>query len=386
MSYVAERFLHRGAALSLDADALSRYDDLIDLSIGDTDFITDRRIIDAAYRDACAGATRYGFPQGDPELISAVQKAWKEDFGQDIPKNQLVVTASSCLGMALALMAILNPGDEVIVLAPYFAVYKQQIELAGGVCVEVGSKEENDWGLNAEALQKAVTPRTRAIIFNNPTNPTGAAYTRADMELLAKISKENDLLILADEIYTRYLFEGTFTPMRTLDGMEGRTVTLNSFSKNFMMTGWRVGYIIAPSEIVSAIGFINGGMIYTAPSVSQRAAVKALTLRDDIQRIYISQFRDRVYYAADRIQNIPYMTLSRPKGTFYLFPGIRKTGLTSAEFCKAALEKAHVLVSSGAAFGKAGEGYFRIACTADMNALKEAFDRLEKLNFETENA
>lgn len=381
MSYVAKRFQNASAGLSLDADAVRRYADLIDLSIGDTDFITDRRIIDAAYRDACAGATRYGFPKGDPELLTAIQTAWKEDFGQLVPEESLIVTASSCLGMQLALLAILNPGDEVIVLAPYFAVYRQQIELAGGVCVEVGSSEADHWGLNAPALRAAVSPRTRAIIFNNPCNPTGAAYTMNDMRLLAELANEHDLLILADEIYTRYLYEGQFVPLRTLPGMGERTVTLNSFSKNFMMTGWRVGYIIAPAEIIRAINLINGGMIYTSPAPSQRAAIAALRLRASIQEMYITQYRERVFYAADRIERIPYMSLARPKGTFYLFPGIEKTELSSPEFCQFALEKAHVLLSPGSAFGTAGQGHVRIACTVGLDKLKEAFDRLESLSF-----
>lgn len=381
MSYVARRFQHAQAGLSLDTEALSRYTDLIDLSIGDTDFITDRRIIEAAYADALGGATRYGFPQGDPQLIDAIQAAWREDFGQQVPKDEIIVTASSCLGMYLALTAILNPGDEVLVISPYFAVYKQQIEMNGGVCVEVPTYEADGWSLRPETLRAAVTPRTRAIIFNNPANPTGKAYTMEDMRLIAETAQENDLVILADEIYTRYLYQGTFVPMRTLPCMAERTVTLNSFSKNFMMTGWRVGFIVAPKEIVDAIGYANGAMIYTAPSVSQRAAIRALALREDIRETYITRYKNRVFYATERINAIPYMTLVPPMGTFYLFPGIEKTGLSSAEFTKAALETAHVLVSPGSVFGKTGEGHVRIACTANTELLKEAFDRLSALKF-----
>ena len=170
MSYVAKRFQHAQAGLTLDADALSRYTDLIDLSIGDTDFVTDSRIIEAAYRDALGGATRYGFPQGDPELIHAIQTAWREDFGQDVPKDEVIVTASSCLGMYLALTAILDPGDEVLVISPYFALYKQQIEMNGGVCVEVPTYEADGWSLRPEALPSR---RARRPLFSTtpPTRP-----------------------------------------------------------------------------------------------------------------------------------------------------------------------------------------------------------------------
>ena len=170
MSYVAKRFQHVQAGLTLDADALSRYTDLIDLSIGDTDFVTDSRIIEAAYRDALGGATRYGFPQGDPELIYAIQTAWREDFGQDVPKDEVIVTASSCLGMYLALTAILDPGDEALVISPYFALYKQQIEMNGGVCVEVPTYEADGWSLRPEALRAAVTPH-EGHYFQQPRQP-----------------------------------------------------------------------------------------------------------------------------------------------------------------------------------------------------------------------
>ena len=382
MKTVADRFAGVRSSLALDEDALRKYPDLIDLSIGDTDIITDRRIIDAAMEDAHRGYTRYGFPQGDPELIDGIRRAWKEDFDQEIDRDSILVTGSSCLGMGELLLAILNPGDEVIVIGPYFGVYRQQIELATGVCREVVTREEDSWGIDEERLRAAVTNRTRAVIFNNPSNPTGVFYSLADMQTLAKVAKEYDLLVLADEIYTRYVFDGKFIPMRTLPGMEERTVTLNSFSKNFMMTGWRVGYIIAIPEIRRATQMVSSGLIYTAPSVSQRAALHALPLRDELQWTVIARYRQRVMDASDMIEKIPYMTLVRPRGTFYLFPGIRGTGLTSSAFCAKALQEAHVLLSPGDAFGEAGRGYFRIACTAAEEKIHEALVRLSSLSFD----
>ncbi len=219
------------------------------------------------------------------------------------------------------------------------------------------------------------------MIINNPTNPTGRVYDREELATLAKVACEKDLLVVADEIYTRYVFEGEFIPIRTFDGMENRTVTLNSFSKNFMMTGWRVGTLIAPAEIRKAAQNINGCLIYTAPSVSQRAAIEAIRLRENIQDLYISLYKERVLYAAERIKKIPFFSLAEPHGTFYLFPGIEKTGLSSTQFCAAALEKTHILFSPGTAFGISGENHVRIACTASMEKLKIAFDRLEKANF-----
>ena len=376
--FIAKRFRSIDAGLSLDTEALARYNDVIDLSIGDTDFITDDAIIDAAFHDAKAGYTHYGNPMGDPELIHAVCAAWQEDFRQPLTPDHVLITASSCLGMALVMMAILDPGDEVIVFSPYFSLYRNQIELAGGVCVEVPTYAEESWAVDEARLRAAITPKTKAIIFNNPCNPTGMGYER---KTLGRVAEEHDLLIAADEIYTTYLYEGEFIPIRTLPGLAKRVITLNSFSKNFLMTGWRVGAIIAEPELLRAMNDVNNCLIYTAPSISQRAAIKALSIREDIRKNYVSAYRDRIFYAADRIEKIPYLSLVRPKGTFYLFPGIEKTGLSDTEFCKALLERAHIMVSPGGVFGSTGAHCFRIACTVGLDHLKEAFDRMEKLSF-----
>lgn len=380
-NYVAKRFQSAASGLTLDTAALAKYSDVIDLSIGDTDFITDEAIIDAAFRDAKRGHTHYGDPHGDRELIDAVCTAWQEDFSQPLAPDHVLITASSCLGMALVMMAILDPGDEVIVFSPYFPMYRSQIELPGGVCVDVPTYAEEGYAIDETRLRAAITPKTKAIIFNNPTNPTGMAYGRETLELLARVAQEYDLLVAADEIYTTYLFEGSYVPLRTLPDMAERTITLNSFSKNFMMTGWRVGTAIAEPEILAAMHTINGALIYSAPSISQRAAIAALHMRSAVREAYISAYRDRIFYSIERLQNIPYLTLTPPKGTFYLFPGVEKTGLSAPEFCKELLSRAHVLATPGDAFGQTGRNHFRIACTVDIAQLKEAYDRMESLTF-----
>lgn len=379
--HIAKRFWKESRGLALNPEALARYNDVIDLSIGDTDFITDSRIIDAAFADAKAGHTRYGDPKGNPELIQAVCRSYKEDFGLDIGPENVFISASSCMGMTLAMAATLDPGDEVLVFSPYFNLYKAQIEFSGGVLVEVPTSQSDGYALSEEAIRAAITPRTRAIIFNNPCNPTGAAYGMKDLTLLARIACEYDLIVAADEIYTRYMFEEEFIPLCSLPGMMERTITLNSCSKNFMMTGWRVGFVVGAPHFIRTVQRINNSMVYSAPVPSQRAAIKALELREEIQNEYISQYKQRVYYAADRVERIPYMTLSRPRGTFYLFPNISKTGLTSVEFCDRLLNEAHIIASPGIVFGKYGEGHIRLVCTVDMPQLKEAFDRMERLTF-----
>ena len=359
-NYIAKRFQNISGGLSLDTEALSRYSDVIDMSIGDTDFITDSRIIDAAFSDARLGYTKYGDPKGDPELIDAVIKAYKEDFSIDISRENLFVTASSCMGMGLTMMALLDPGDEVIVFSPYFTMYRSQIELSGGVCVEVPTYGSEGYAINGDRLRAAITPKTKAIIFNNPCNPTGAAYGIDTLKLLYSIAEEHDLLIVADEIYTRYMFNGPFVPICSFPGAMKRTVTLNSFSKNFMVSLYRVSL---------------------SSEDSQRAAIKALELRKDIQDKYISRYKERVFYAYERIKNIPYLSMGQPGGTFYVFPNIEKTGLSSKEFCGVLFEKCHILATPGSSFGASGEGYIRLVCACSLDTIKEVFDRMEKLKF-----
>lgn len=377
--FIAKRHRLERMGLALDTEALARFNDVIDLSIGDTDYVTDPRIIERAFEDAKAGHTHYGVPKGDPELIAKLSQAWEEDWGQVLPESEVMVTASSCLGMALVMLSILDPGDEVIVFSPYFTPYRDQIELAGGVCVDVETRAEDNYRIREEALEAAINSHTKALILNNPNNPTGMGYEEQDLEVLVRLAIKHDLLVVADEIYTTYIYEGSFKPLRTFPGMKERTVTLNSFSKNFLMTGWRVGALIAEPALLKVVERVNGSLIYTAPSVSQRAAIEALEIRDSIREVYISEYKKRVLYAADRMEGIPYFDLVRPKGTFYLFPSIQKTGMSSREFCDYALEHAGVLMSPGDVFGSGGVEHVRMACTVGVERLAEAFDRLEGL-------
>ena len=198
---------------------------------------------------------------------------------------------------------------------------------------------------------------------------------------IAAAAKMHDLVVLADEIYTDYMYETGFLPLRALPGMAKRTITLNSFSKNYLMTGWRIGHIIAEPPIVAAMKRVNENLVYSAPSVSQRAALHALRLRSEIGDQYTAAYKERVFYAAQRINAMPAFSVRPPQGTFYLFMNIQKTGMDSIAFCQRLVREAHVAMVPGVAFGAAGEGYVRIACTTGLDRLKEAFDRIEALAF-----
>lgn len=381
-NYIARRFqTAQDSVMASAAAEKGAYSDLIDLSIGDTDFTTDERIIRAAMEDALAGHTHYTSPQGDPELIDEIRTYYKTAHNMELSREQVFISASSCFGMELTLMSILDPGDEVILFAPYFSPYKEQVELTGGVAVEVPCLEEEGFAINAQRLRAAITPRTKAMIVNNPCNPTGAAYDMQTYQTLAQVAEEFDLVVILDEIYTDYMFDVPFRPFRGLPGMAQRSITLNSFSKNYIMTGWRVGSIIAEPAVIDTIKRINENMVYSAPSVSQRAAIHALRLRGEIGDRYTGEYRRRVFYTAERINAIPKLSVRKPQGTFYLFMNIRETRLDSIAFCQKCVKEAHVAMVPGVAFGAAGEGYVRIACTTSEEKLAEAFDRIAALKF-----
>jgi aspartate/methionine/tyrosine aminotransferase len=264
--------------------------------------------------------------------------------------------------------------------APYFTPYPQQVELARGIPVELPTYEEEDFQINVERLEGLITERTKALVINSPSNPTGNCLTVKVMEEIAQIVEKYDLIVISDDIYTSFSYQNPFVPFASLPGMKERTIILNSFSKNFTMTGWRVGNIIAPDYIIKVIQQINENVVFTAPSISQRAAIYALRNRHIIQPPMIEEYRKRMFYAAERINQIPKLSvIYPPKGSFYLFMNIKKTGLSSTEAADLILKEAHVLMLPGDAFGTCGEGYVRIACTVNVEKLKEAFDRIEKI-------
>lgn len=358
----------------------AQFDDCINLSIGDPDLITDKIIIDGAYQDALKGHTRYTNMYGDIELRDEIRKFYKDEYDLDIAPDEVIVTTSGLIAMYMALQAILDEGDEVIIQSPFFTPYTAQVEMARGIPVELDTYEEEDFQINIDRLKSLITPRTRALIINTPSNPTGSCLSADTLGEIAKIAEEEDLIVIADDIYTSYSFEKDFIPFMSMPGMRERTITINSFSKNFIMTGWRVGNIIAPAFIVRVLKDMGENIVYSAPAPSQRAAIYALRNRKVIQPPIIAEYRKRMEYAAERINRIPWMSvITPPKGSFYLFINIKKNGLSSLDAADMILEKAHVLLLPGNAFGRCGEGYLRLACTVGVDKLEEAFDRIEKI-------
>lgn len=381
--FIAKRYWKDQCTAMGKSDEMAKsFDDCINLSLGDPDLVTNDLIIDKSYEDAKCGHTKYTDFRGDPELRTEIRKYYKEEYHMDVKDEEVFVCASACLGMYLALEAILDDGDEVILQAPFFTPYPQQVELSRGIPIELPTYEDEDFQINVERLESLITERTKALVINSPSNPTGNCLTVDTMEKIAKIAVKHDLIVVSDDIYTAFSYQNPFVPFATLSGMKERTIILNSFSKNFTMTGWRVGNIIAPDYIIKVIQQINENVVFTAPSISQRAAIHALRHRAQIQPPMVEEYRKRMFYAAERINQIPKLSvINPPKGSFYLFINIKETGLTSVQAAEKILEEAHVLMLPGDAFGACGEGYVRIACTVCVETLKEAFDRIERIQF-----
>lgn len=357
------------------------YDDIINLSVGDPDLTTDPRVTEAAFKDAMAGHTHYTPQRGDVELRRELVYFYRDEYGYDLPIDNVMVVASGNIGMFYAMQAILDPGDEVLIQSPYYLPYPNQVKMAGGIPIEFVTKEEEDYQFNVERLESMINERTRAIVINSPNNPTGSTLSLDTMKKLAKVVEKYDLLVVCDDIYTAFSYQEKFVPFMTLPGMDKRSIVINSFSKDFLMTGWRVGNIVAPKNIIDTIATINEAVTFTPPSVSQRAAIAALRMRHEIQPPIIAEYKKRAYYAAERVNALNNMhVIYPPKGTFYLFINIKDTGLTSTEVCKRILEEAHVLMIPGIGFGQCGEGYVRMCCTLPVEELGKAFDRLGKMS------
>ena len=366
--------------MSAMGDRAREFDDIINFSLGDPDLTTDISIIEAAAADAKAGHTHYTSSLGYPELRSAIAQMYAEDYSLPHRSENIMVTTSGCHAMWLVMETLLDDGDEVLIIEPYFTPYPSQVKLARGVPVFVPTRKENGFQVTTEDLEAAVTERTRAIIVNSPCNPTGVTWTRKALERVGEFATKHDLVVIADDIYTLFTYGVDFVPFASLPGMGERTITVSSFSKDYLMTGWRIGWIVGPSEFVNKARDVNENNVFTAPSISQRAGLAALQRRHEIQPAVKEIYAKRLAKAYNRVQALPNMDALRPTGTIYLWVDIRQTGLTSLECATRIVEEAHILTIPGTAFGASGEGFLRIAVTVGEETIDEAFDRLAQMS------
>lgn len=367
----------KGSGIREFFDIAQRMEGAISLGVGEPDFVTPWSIREACIFSLEKGYTSYTSNWGLLELREALSdKIYKETGVYYEPEGELLLTTGVSEASDLALRAIINPGEEVILHEPSYVSYKPCTAFAGGTPVCVPTSIEDEFKVQAEQIEEKITERTKAIILSYPNNPTGATLSRKELEEIADVVNEHDLLVISDEVYGRLTYEGTHTCFASLNGMKERTILLNGFSKAYAMTGWRLGYAAGNKEIIEAMMKIHQYVMMCAPITAQMAAIEALKCDDEVERM-VSEYNRRRRVMVDELNNLG-LECFEPKGAFYAFPSIQITGLTSAEFAKRLLFEEKVVVIPGSVFGACGEGFVRCAYAVSQYELKEALKRIER--------
>ncbi|MHB0998158.1 MAG: aminotransferase class I/II-fold pyridoxal phosphate-dependent enzyme [Armatimonadota bacterium] len=359
-------------------DIVSQMEDVISLGVGEPDFVTPWRVREAGIYSLEKGYTTYTSNYGLIQLREILASYIKKHTGASYdPQNQILVTVGVSEAIDLALRAILEGGDEVIVLEPCFVSYKPCVSLAGGVPVVVGADHTTGFVPTPEQVEKAVTPRTRAIMISFPCNPTGAVMSRETLQDIVDIARKHDLYIITDEIYDKLIYGVEHTSVISLDGAYERTIYLNGFSKAFAMTGWRIGYAAASPDVIEAMMKIHQYIMMCAPITAQMAAMEALKNGENDTREMILQYDRRRRLIVDSLNSMG-LECFEPKGAFYVFPSVKSTGMTSEEFSEKLLFEEHVAVVPGNAFGDCGEGYIRCCYATSLQNIQQAMERMSR--------
>ena len=354
----------------------AQYDDVITLGIGEPDFDTPAPIIEKAFEDARKGHTRYTHAQGDPHLIEKLSVRLSKDLGKTIPPECIMITHGAMNGLANAFRTLMDPGDEIILIEPHFPDYLAHVTLAHAVPRYVPSGFENGFLPDPADIEAAITPKTRIILINSPNNPTGTVVPESLLEEIAAIAKAHDLCVVSDEVYDRISFRGRATSIYNCPGMENHALVVNSFSKTYAMTGWRVGFAYGPRPVIDQMVKVGNYAMACASSVGQRAAIAALDTPDEVIKKMSDTFERRVELVCSRLGAMPGVRVSRPKGGFYVFADISSITNQSRQFALDLIKEEKVVVVPGYPFGLSCEGCIRIACTINREKLCEAMDRL----------
>lgn len=359
-------------------DIMAEMDDAISLGVGEPDFQTPWHIRDAGIYSLEKGFTKYTPNAGLSDLRRAICRYLKRRFDLDYqPIGQTLVTVGGSEGLDLAFRCLLEPGDEVIIPTPSFVCYGPLVSMIHGVPVYVETKVENEFRLTPEELKAAITPRTKILVLPFPNNPTGGIMHREDLEALAEVLRGTNIMVVSDEIYAELTYGQHHVSMANIPDMYERTIVINGFSKAYSMTGWRMGYVCGPKELIAAMTKLHQYGIMSAPTTSQYAAIEAMEHGDRDIETMKQEYDGRRRFLVDGFRQLG-LDCFEPRGAFYVFPCIRSTGLSSEEFCDRFLEQEHVAVIPGSAFGPGGEGFVRACYAASMKNLTEALTRLER--------
>lgn len=352
---------------------------IVHLEIGEPDFDTPGHIIDAAKNALDSGYTHYGPSPGEMPVREAVAAHQTERQGYEIGADRIIVTPGGKPVMFFSILALIEEGDEVIYPNPGFPIYESMINYAGGTAVPIPLEERFDFSLDVDRLVALVTDNTKLIIVNSPNNPCGSVISDEDLERIAKIAVENDLLVLSDEIYKDMYYEGSHTSITSFDDMIDRTIILDGFSKSYAMTGWRLGYGVFPEFMLDAVTKLMTNSVSCTSVAVQMAGIAALQGSQDSVAEMMDEFRIRRDLVVDGLNNLPGVTCRNPGGAFYTFPNISGTGLDSRTFADRAMDEAGVALLSGTAFGEYGNGYIRISFANSQDNLRLAIDRLGEM-------
>jgi aminotransferase len=360
-------------------DMAATMDDVISLGIGEPDFVTPPPIVQAGIDSLRHGETHYTSNSGILELRRLLAGQLERLYGVSYnPETELLITVGVSEALLLALMAILNPGDEVIVPEPCFVAYQPTVVFGGGVPVAVPTRVEDDFQVTVADLERARTPRTKAVLLGYPNNPTGAVLDRTRLEEIARWAAQHDLLVISDEIYDRLVYGVPHTCFASLPGAWDRTLLLGGFSKSYAMTGWRIGYVAAPPDLLAAMRKIHQYIIMSAPTTAQEAAIEALKSGEPFVEEMRAEYDRRRRTIVAGFNSLG-LTCFEPRGAFYAFPSVAVTGLTDGEFSERLLMEEHVAMVPGSAFGESGRGFVRASYATALPKIEQALERIGHL-------
>jgi aminotransferase len=359
-------------------ELISNMEGVISLGVGEPDFVTPERFSKAAFDAVAQGETHYTSNYGLPQLREAVADHLERLYGiRYDPRNEILITIGVSEGLMLAVMSILNPGDEVLSPDPYYVAYLPACQLAGGTFVPVATGMENNFRVSAHDLEAHCTQRAKAILLGYPSNPTGAQMTREALAEIADLAARRDLIVISDEIYDRLSYGMPHTCFPSLPGMRERTILLGGLSKAYAMTGWRVGWACAPADLLEAMMKVHQYIIMSAPTPSQYAALEALRNGEEETQRMVAEFDSRRRLIVAGLNDLG-LTCFDPHGAFYAFPSVRSTGLDDVEFAERLLLKEKVAVIPGSAFGDCGRGHVRCCYAAPHPLIEEALERMRR--------